>query len=166
MNKVILVGRLTKDPEVRLTQTGKKVATISIAVDDGKDAQGTRTSQYFNCSAWDAQAEILESYAKKGHRIGVIGKLQNRSWDRPDGTKGYSTDVQVRELELLTTRAEAEQISSNSGDFASGPNQQQSSNPKPSAQAPAKKPEEDKNEAPVEELPDIDVDNINVQMPF
>jgi single-strand DNA-binding protein len=168
MNKVILIGRLTKDPEVRLTQTGKKVATISIAVDDGKDAQGTRTSQYFNCSAWDSQAEILESYAKKGHRIGVIGKLQNRSWDRPDGTKGYSTDVQVRELELLTTRAEAEQISSSSSDFASGPNQTQSASPaKPATSSPTKpQAKKEENTDPIEELPDIDVDNINVQMPF
>jgi single-strand DNA-binding protein len=165
MNKVILVGRLTKDPEVRLTQTGKKVASISIAVDDGKDAQGTRISQYFNCSAWDSQAEILESYTKKGHRIAIIGKLQNRSWDRPDGTKGYSTDVQIRELELLTTRSEAEQISTTSSDIANGPNQQTNSQSTATTQ-PSKPVGEPKSEAPIEELPDIDVDNINVQMPF
>lgn len=164
MNKVILVGRLTKDPEIKLTQTGKKVASISVAVDDGKDAQGNRISQYFNCSAWDSQAEIIESYVKKGHRIAIIGKLQNRSWDRPDGTKGYSTDVQIRELELLTTRAEAEQIATSSNDFASGPNQQQTASPA-TATTPSPK-ENDSKEAPIEELPDIDVDNINVQMPF
>lgn len=110
MNKVILVGRLTKDAEIRTTQTGKKVASFSIAVDDGKDTSGQRLTSYFNCTAWDSLADLIEQYVKKGHRLAITGKLQNRSWDKPDGTKGFATDISVRELEMLTTRLEAGNI--------------------------------------------------------
>jgi single-strand DNA-binding protein len=160
MNKVILVGRLTKDPEIRVTQSGKKVASFAIAVDDGKDSNGNRITQYFNCSAWDSLAGIIESYVKKGHRVAAVGRLQNRSWDKPDGTKGYATDISVRELEMLTSRAEAEQIAANpSPSTSSNNNQQNSSNGNDVQGGGSNKDEE-------EDLPEIDIDNINVQMPF
>jgi single-strand DNA-binding protein len=158
MNKVILVGRLTKDAEIRTTQTGKKVASFSIAVDDGKDSSGQRLTSYFNCTAWDSLADLIEQFVKKGHRLAVTGKLQNRSWDKPDGTKGYATDISVRELEMLTTKAEADTIanSSSSNDSTNAP----SSNTSPASKPAATK-------APETELPEIDVDSINsVQMPF
>jgi single-strand DNA-binding protein len=159
MNKVIIIGRLTKDPEIRVTQSGKKVASLSIAVDDGKDANGQKLTQYFNASAWDVLAERFESFVKKGHRVCVIGKLQNRSWDKPDGTKGYATDVQVRELELLTSKSEADSMEQGSSDTE----QHQAPTNKTTASKPANKKKE---ESPDEELPEIDVDSINVQMPF
>jgi len=157
MNKVILVGRLTKDAEIRTTQTGKKVASFSIAVDDGKDSSGQRLTSYFNCTAWDSLADLIEQFVKKGHRLAVTGKLQNRSWDKPDGTKGYATDISVRELEMLTTKAEADTIAnSSSNDSTTAP----SSNTSPASKPAATK-------APETELPEIDVDSINsVQMPF
>jgi single-strand DNA-binding protein len=108
MNKIILIGRLTKDPEIRVTQSSKKVASFSIAVNDGKDSNGQDITQFFNCNAWEKLAEIIESYIKKGTKVAVIGRLQNRSWDKPDGTKGYATDINVRELEILTSKAEAQ----------------------------------------------------------
>src|SRR4028119_2162766 len=111
MNKIILIGRLVKDPEIRSTATGKKVASFSIAVSDGKDQNGQEITQYFNCTAWEKKAEIIEMYIKKGHKIAVVGKLQNRTWDKPDGTKGYATDILVSELEILTSKAEAENMS-------------------------------------------------------
>lgn len=152
MNKVILVGRLTKDPEIKVTQSGKKLASFSIAVDDGKDSNGQKITQYINCTAWDKTAEILENYVKKGHRVGVVGRLQNRTWDKPDGSKGYATDISVRELELLTSKSEADAIS------ASNPVSENSSTGTQNNSSPNPKPED--------ELPEIDVDNINVQMPF
>lgn len=158
MNKVILVGRLTKDAEIRTTQTGKKVASFSIAVDDGKDSSGQRLTSYFNCTAWDSLADLIEQFVKKGHRLAVTGKLQNRSWDKPDGTKGYATDISVRELEMLTTKAEADTIanSSSSNDSTTAPSSKTSPASKPAA-----------TKAPETELPEIDVDSINsVQMPF
>ena len=111
MNKIILIGRLVKDPEIRSTATGKKVASFSIAVSDGKDQNGQEITQYFNCTAWEKKAEIVELYVKKGHKIAIVGKLQNRSWDAPDGTKKYATDILVSELEILTSKAEAESMS-------------------------------------------------------
>lgn len=150
MNKVILIGRLTKDPEVRQTQTGKKVASISIAVDDGKDSSGQKLTQYFNGSCWEQQAEIVERYVKKGHRICIVGKLQNRSWDKPDGTKGYATDVLIREIEILTSKNEAETIASS---------QNYSSNSQNSSNQSQKSNDSD-------DIPEIDIDSINVQMPF
>ena len=101
MNKVILIGNLTKDPEIRNTQTGKKVATFALAVNEGKDKV-----QYFNCSAWERLAEILEQYVKKGVKVAIVGSLQNRTWDKPDGTKAYATDIVIRELDILTSRKE------------------------------------------------------------
>lgn len=111
MNKTILIGRLVKDPEIRSTATGKKVASFSIAVSDGKDQNGQEITQYFNCTAWEKKAEIVELYIRKGHKIAIVGKLQNRTWDKPDGTKGYATDILVSELEILTSKIEAENMS-------------------------------------------------------
>lgn len=150
MNKVFLIGRLTKDPEIRVTSTGKKVASYSIAVNEGKDSAGQDLVQYFNLSAWDKLAEIVEQYVKKGTKVAIIGRLQNRSWDKPDGTKGYATDVSVREMEILSSKSDAV------GEPESAPKStSQSSSPDPS---------DDNNEDG--ELPEIDVDSINVRMPF
>jgi single-strand DNA-binding protein len=147
MNKVMLIGNLTKDPETRTTPQGKKVTSFSMAINDGKDANGQDIVQYFNLNAWDKQAEIIEKYVKKGHKLMVVGRLKNRSWDKPDGTKGYATDITVSEIELITSKSDAERISQMSpSDSPSG----SSSSPK----------------APDPDLPEIDINSINVQMPF
>lgn len=104
MNKIILIGRLTSEATIKTTSTGKKVATFSLAVSDGKDQSGQNLAQYFNCTAWDKKADVIESYVQKGHLVSVVGKLQNRTWDKPDGTKGYATDVLVSEIEMLTSK--------------------------------------------------------------
>jgi len=153
MNKVILIGNLTKDPEIRNTQTGKKVASFSIAVNEGKDKV-----QYFNCSAWDKLADVLELYIKKGTKVAISGSLQNRSWDKPDGTKAYATDISVRELDILSSKSDQErssQSNSNSGSNSSQQNESQSQNQSDST---------DQNQP--ENLPEINVDDLNVQMPF
>lgn len=155
MNKVFLIGNLTKDPEIRSTSTGKKVASFSIAVNEGKDTNGQEVVQYFNLSAWEKLAEIIESYVKKGTKVATIGRLQNRSWDKPDGTKGYATDVVVRELEILTSRADAERMAQQT--------QVDGSESMGSGSMQTKKTKKSDSEG---ELPEIDVDSINVQMPF
>jgi single-strand DNA-binding protein len=156
MNKVFVIGRLTKDPEVRSTATGKKVANFSIAVNEGKDANGQDKVQYFNLSAWDKLAEILESYVKKGTRVACIGSLQNRSWDKPDGTKAYATDISVREIEILSSKTESDAMAGQ----PSAPSDNGSGAPSaPSDTTPAP-------QAPKQELPEINVDDINIQMPF
>lgn len=157
MNKVFLIGRLTKDPEIRITGTGKKVASFVIAVNEGKDSSGQELVQFFNCTAWERLAEVVEKYVTKGTKVAVIGNLRNRSWDKPDGSKGYATDILVRELEILSGKTDA-----TASKFEE--NQQSGSDDQANSQvgsAPAKetKPEEDV-------LPEIDVDQLNVQMPF
>lgn len=155
MNKVFVIGRLTKDPEVRTTSTGKKVANFSIAVNEGKDRDGNERVQYFNLSAWDRLAEIMEAYVKKGTRVACVGSLQNRSWDKPDGTKGYATDISAREVEILSSRAETEALAQTNN---SGSDGNQSSNTASSETTPTPKKDEP--------LPEIDVNDINIQMPF
>lgn len=154
MNKVFLIGRLTRDAEIRVTQTGKKLASFSIAVNDGKNKDGQELTQFFNLTAWERLAEIVELYIKKGTQVAVFGKLQNRSWDKPDGTKGYATDVLVSDLEILTSKAEAMSMAEKEKTQPENENHQ---NEKPKSSQSTKKDGE---------LPDIDIDNLNVQMPF
>jgi single-strand DNA-binding protein len=164
MNKVILIGRLTRDPEIRSTSTGKKVASFSIATDEGKDSSGNKITQYFDISAWDRLSDIVESYVKKGTRVAIVGSLRNRSWDGPDGTKRRATDITARELEILTSRAESEAMQAAQANQPSAPAQQSTAS---SAPSPAKK-EAAPSSAP-QDLPEIDVnelDDMNVQMPF
>jgi single-strand DNA-binding protein len=148
MNKIFLIGRLTKDAEIRSTNNGKKVASFAIAVNEGKDQSGQEIVQFFNLSAWERLAEIIEQYVKKGTKVAIVGRLQNRSWDKPDGTKAYATDVVVKELEILSSNDRSESVATDSN----------SSSPMPSStETPSK---------PAGELPDINVDDINIQMPF
>lgn len=105
MNKAILVGRLTRDPEMRDTQGGTKVAKFSLAINRrGKDG-GT---DYINCTAFGKTAELAAQYLSKGSRAGVVGRIQTGSYER-DGHKVYTTDVICDEVEFLETRAEAQQ---------------------------------------------------------
>lgn len=99
MNKIILIGRLTKDAETRQTQSGKTVTNFTLAVSDGKDK-----AQFFNCQAWEKTGELISQYTQKGSQIAIEGKLSNRSWDKPDGTKGYATDIVVFQVELLGSK--------------------------------------------------------------
>ena len=104
MNKAILVGRLTHDPEMRDTQGGTKVARFSLAINRrGKDG-GT---DYINCTAFGKTAELAAQYLSKGSRVGVVGRIQTGSYER-DGHKVYTTDVIADEVEFLETRAEAQ----------------------------------------------------------
>lgn len=105
MNKVILVGNLTKDAEIRTTNTGKKVASLSIATSEGKDSQGNPLTEYHQLQAWDKLAEIIEKYTSKGKKIAVVGSLKTDSWEQ-DGVKRYKTYIVIREMELLSPRSE------------------------------------------------------------
>jgi single-strand DNA-binding protein len=153
MNKVFLIGRLTKDPEIRVTPNGKKVASFTIAINEGKDADGQELVQFFNCSAWERLAEIIEAYVPKGTKVAIVGSLRNRSWDKPDGTKGYATEVLVREMEILSSKAEIE-------------NFKQATETSASQASPSETKKINQNPIPEDDLPEIDVEQLNVQMPF
>ncbi len=104
MNKVILVGRLTRDPEVKNTQSGRAVATFTLAVDrryKGKD--GKKEADFIPIVFWGKQAELVGQYLSKGSQIGVSGRLQVRNYDAQDGTKRYVTEVIGDELTFLQT---------------------------------------------------------------
>jgi len=100
MNKVILMGRLTRDPEVRYTQTNNTlVASFSLAVNRRFARQGEeRQADFFNVVAWSKTGEFCSKYFKKGQQVGVIGRLQTRTWDDDKGTKHYITEVIAEEV--------------------------------------------------------------------
>lgn len=108
MNKVILMGRLTRDPEVRYTQTNNTlVASFSLAVNRRFVRQGEeRQADFFNIVAWNKQGEFCSKYFKKGQQVGVIGRLQTRTWDDDKGTKHYITEVIAEEVYFADSKRE------------------------------------------------------------
>lgn len=103
MNKVELIGRPTKDIELRYTENGGiPVATFTLAVNRNFTNQaGEREADFISCVAWHGIAERLNKYVKKGHLVGCIGRIQTKSFDKEDGSKGYRTDVVIDEIEFL-----------------------------------------------------------------
>ena len=99
MNKVILMGRLTRDPEVRYTQTNNTlVASFSLAVNRRFVRQGEeRQADFINIVAWSKLGEFCSKYFKKGQQVGIIGRIQTRTWDDDQGTKHYITEVVAEE---------------------------------------------------------------------
>lgn len=94
MNKVILIGRLTKDPEMRTTASGMVVTRFTLAVSRPfQDQNGERGVDFINCVAWRRQAETIAKYCTKGSQVAVEGRIQTGSYDANDGTKRYTTDI-------------------------------------------------------------------------
>src|SRR5918995_979718 len=104
MNKVMLVGRLTRDPELRSLPSGKHVATFTVATNEYRGANGERT-EYHLCVAWDRLAEITGQFLSKGQLVDVEGRLQTRQWDDDAGKRHWKTEVVVSSLEMLSGRA-------------------------------------------------------------
>lgn len=102
MNKAILVGNLTKDPELTTTASGINVARFTVAVQRKfKNANDEYESDFVNCVAWRTSAEFIYKHFKKGNEIGIVGTIQTRSYDAEDGTKRYVTEVVVEESEFV-----------------------------------------------------------------
>ncbi len=105
MNKVILIGNLTRDPELTETPSGVAVCRFSIAVSrDYANADGTRETDFFNITVWRGRAENCGKYLKKGNKVAIVGSLQNRSYEDKDGIKRNVTDVVANEVEFLTPK--------------------------------------------------------------
>lgn len=105
MNKAILIGRLTKDPELRSTPTGRNVCQFSIAVNRTyTNASGEREADFINCVVWDKQAENLAKYQKKGNQIAVEGRIQTRNYDDKDGKKVYVTEILASNISFLDAK--------------------------------------------------------------
>ena len=108
MNKVILMGRLTKDVEMRQTPNGIAVARFAIAVNRRfKNANGEYDVDFINCIAWRKTGEFISRYFQKGSMIAVVGSIQTRSWDGNDGKKQYATEVIVDEVYFTGSKAES-----------------------------------------------------------
>ena len=107
MNKVVLIGRLVRDPELKTTSSGIEVATVTIAVDRKyKNANGERESDFIPLVVWRQQARFLSQYFSKGNRIGVVGSIQTRNWEDKDGHNRTTTEVVVDEVEFVESKSD------------------------------------------------------------
>ena len=106
MNKVILMGRLTRDPEIRYSSgaTSTAVASFSIAVDRRFKREGEPDADFFNCTAFGKQAEFVERYLKKGVKMVVVGRIQNDNYTNKEGQKVYSVRIMVDEMEFAESK--------------------------------------------------------------
>lgn len=105
INSVCLVGRLTRDPELKYTGNNIAVATFSLAVNRNfKDANGERETDFINCVIWRQQAENLANWAKKGVLIGITGRIQTRSYENQQGQRIYVTEVVAENFQMLESR--------------------------------------------------------------
>ena len=101
-NHVIVVGRLTKDPEVLYSQAGKMYTKFSIANNEGKTKDGRELSaNFFNCVAWEGTAELITKWFTKGKRIQVIGRLKHDTWQTQDGQKRSGVSITVHEIVFM-----------------------------------------------------------------
>ena len=107
MNYVSMIGRLTKTPEIRQTNTGKNVCTFTLAVNRRyKDAQGNATADFFTVQAWEKLAELCARYLDKGSKVFISGELRNRSYEAKDGSKRTVTEIIANEVEFLSPKTE------------------------------------------------------------
>lgn len=107
MNKVILMGRLTRDPEVRMSGD-TSVARFSLAVDRRFKKDGEQTADFINCVAFGKTGEFIEKYGRKGTKFVVDGRIQTGSYTNKDGQKVYTTDVVVEQVEFAESKASAD----------------------------------------------------------
>lgn len=102
LNKVILIGRTTKDVDLRKTSSGTAVATFTLAVDNRfVQKDGQNTADFISCVAWNNTAEFMNNYVKKGSLVAVEGRIQTRNYDNKDGNRVYVTEVVVETLKSL-----------------------------------------------------------------
>jgi single-strand DNA-binding protein len=107
MNKVILIGRLTAEPEIRHTNSGKTVASYRLAVDRNVKSEGQPEADFINCTAWGKTGEFAEKYLRKGMKIAIEGRIQTGSYEK-DGVKHYTTDIIVDRHEFCESKRSAD----------------------------------------------------------
>lgn len=117
MNRIFLIGNLTRDPEPSETQSGIAVCRFSIAVNRRRTTEGEQQTDFFNVTAWRGLAENVARFCQKGNKVAVVGNLQIRQYEDRDGQKRTSVDVIADEVEFLTPKGSG----SSDGDFAPAP---------------------------------------------
>lgn len=111
MNKCILIGNLTKDPEITTTSNGVSVCRFTLAVTRRfANSEGERDTDFISIVAWRSLADNCHKFIKKGSKVAVVGNIQSRSYDATDGTKRYVTEIVAEEVEFLNTRAQDGQV--------------------------------------------------------
>ncbi|WP_322900049.1 single-stranded DNA-binding protein [Enterococcus faecalis] len=119
INNVTLVGRLTKDPDLRYTQSGTAVGQFTLAVNRNfTNQQGDREADFINCVIWRKAAESFANYARKGTLIGLTGRIQTRNYDNQQGQRVYVTEIVVENFQLLESKEVNEQRRSSKPDQA------------------------------------------------
>lgn len=108
LNKCILIGRMTKDIEIRHTNSGKAVGTFTIAIDNGYGEN--KTTDFINCVAWEKKAEFIEKHFGKGRMIVLVGRIATRTYEGEDGRKNYVTEVIVNEVSFAGEKKEDTQM--------------------------------------------------------
>lgn len=131
MNKIILIGRLTKDPEFRYTQSGTAAASFTLAVNRRFTNQnGEREADFINCVAWQKAAEFVANYFKKGQQMALEGRLQVRSYEGNDGQRRWVTEVVAEQIEFVWSKESGSNNSnSTGGNSGSGHNSSSGDNP-------------------------------------
>ena len=121
MNKVILIGRLTKDPELKYTPgTGTAVTTLTLAVDNYNSKSGERTADFIPVVIWGKQAENTAQYMSKGSQIAISGRISVRTYDAKDGTKRYVTEVVADTFNGVSFLSKGNGAGNNGGSFGGG----------------------------------------------
>lgn len=108
INRVILVGRLVADPDLRKTQSGTSVASFRLAVERRKTKDGKQETDFFNITAWQKTADLICQYLRKGSLVGIDGRLQNRSYETQSGEKRYVTEVITETVQFLESKKDGE----------------------------------------------------------
>lgn len=137
LNQCNFIGRLGKDPEVRFTQSGDAVANISLAVSETwKDKQGQKQerTEWVRCTAFKRQAEIIGEYLRKGSLIHVTGKLTTRKWQNQAGEDQYSTEINIQNMTMLSSKGESSELQQANRDPQQGTQGQHASQPAPQGQ--------------------------------
>lgn len=131
MNKVILMGRLTRDPEVRYSQgdNATAIARFTLAVDRRIKRDNEASADYINCVSFGRSAEFAEKYFHKGTKIVIVGRIQTGSYTNKDGQKVYTTDIVIEEQDFAESKAASQQ--NNSGNTQNTLNSRQTQQPKP-----------------------------------
>ncbi len=109
VNKAILIGRLGQDPELTYTQSGKAVCKFSVATNErwtSQDGQKQESTTWHNIVAWGRQGEVIKEYMSKGREIYIEGRIDNRTYDKKDGTKGYTSEVVVQSFQFIGSRGD------------------------------------------------------------
>lgn len=127
INRVVLVGRLTRDPDLRYTNSGTSVASFTVAVDRNfTNQQGNREADFINCVVWGKSAENFANFTHKGSLVGIEGRIQTRSYENQQGNRVYVTEVVTENFSLLESKAESERYRAQHGGSASSAPRQQS----------------------------------------